>query len=66
MLDDLLTNDQIKFMKSLASSSAWEDGDVVSLGSGKMAEYDQKRRVFVIKERGNMLGVVPRNEIVGR
>lgn len=66
-MEELISKDHIKTMRSL---SPWEDGDTYVLGPGKLAEYDSRKRQFVIREKRDgdtvVLGQISRAEILGK
>lgn len=62
-MSDLISEEHVKTMRSLGP---WEDGDTYRLGKGRFAEYDARKRAFIVRENGERLGTVPKSEILGR
>ncbi len=42
----------------IRAEGSYSDGDIWRLGDGRFAEYDYSRSIFLIKEKGEVIGEV--------
>ena len=61
-MDPLIPDHMVKL---IASANEWDDGDIWFLGNGRKAEFDGRKSLFTISEKGRTIGTVPLKKILG-
>lgn len=63
MSEDLISKEHAKVMRTIGP---WEDGDLYNLGGGIVAEYAHRKRLFVVREKGSVIGEVGFDKVMGK